>query len=121
MVTPVKTTMPARAGEGVTMRKFLASVCATALLGMGLTSVAAAQQQADGLIVVQIGDITTGDILSQNEVTVQAAVQLAANVCNTKVGPLAIGVLAQAIAVDRSDQGRTVCTAGGQFVRFENN
>ena len=102
------------------MRKLFASLFATALLVVGSASPAAAQQQADGLVVVQIGDITTGDILSSNTVNLNVAAQVAANVCGVNVGPLAIGLLGQAVAVDRSDRGRTVCETAEQFVRFEN-
>jgi hypothetical protein len=43
-----------------------------------------------GLIVVQIGDITTGDILRENEVAIGVAAQIAPNVCGVKVGPVAV-------------------------------
>jgi hypothetical protein len=93
------------------------SLSAVAMLFGGMAGPAAAQQEADGLIVVQIGDITTGDILSENEVAIGVAAQIAANVCGVKVGPVA--VLGQ--AVDRSGNTRTVCETGEQFVRFEQN
>ncbi len=83
----------------------------------GMAGPAAAQQQADGLIVVQIGDITTGDILSENEVAIGVAAQIAANVCGVKVGPVAV----LGTAVDRSGDTRTVCETGDQFVRFTQN
>ncbi len=104
------------------MRKLFASLSAATLLALGLGTPALAQPQiADGLVVVQIGDITTGDILSNNTVNLNVAAQIAANVCGVNVGPLAVALLGQAIAVDRSDRGRTVCETGEQFVRFENN
>ncbi|MDQ3216712.1 MAG: hypothetical protein M3Q18_02430 [Actinomycetota bacterium] len=88
-----------------------------AMLFGGMAGPAAAQQQADGLIVVQIGDITTGDILSENEVAIGVAAQIAANVCGVKVGPVAV----LGTAVDRSGDTRTVCETGDQFVRFTQN
>jgi hypothetical protein len=102
-------------------RSAAVSLTAVAMLFGGMTGPASAQQQADGLIVVQIGDITTGDILSENEVAVGVAAQIAANVCGVDVGPLAIGLLGQAVAVDRGGRERTVCETGEQFVRFEQN
>jgi hypothetical protein len=97
-------------------RGVVVSLSAAMLIG-GMAGPAAAQQQADGLIVVQIGDITTGDILSENEVAIGVAAQIAANVCGVKVGPVA--VLGQ--AVDASGGMRTVCETGDQFVRFTQN
>jgi hypothetical protein len=101
----------------VKARALTVSLSAAAMLLGGMAGPAAAQQEADGLIVVQIGDITTGDILSENEVAVGVAAQIAANVCGVKVGPVA--VLGQ--AVDRSGDTRTVCETGEQFVRFTQN
>jgi hypothetical protein len=98
-------------------RGAVVSLSATAMLFGGMAGPAAAQQEADGLVVIQIGDITTGDILSENEVAVGVAAQIAANVCGVKVGPVA--VLGQ--AVDRSGDTRTVCETGDQFVRFTQN
>ncbi len=101
----------------VKARALTVSLSAAAMLFGGMAGPAAAQQEADGLIVVQIGDITTGDILSENEVAVGVAAQIAANVCGVKVGPVA--VLGQ--AVDRSGDTRTVCETGEQFVEFTQN
>ncbi len=98
-------------------RGAVVSLGAAAMLFGSMAGPAAAQQEADGLIVIQIGDITTGDILSENEVAVGVAAQIAANVCGVKVGPVA--VLGQ--AVDRSGDTRTVCETGDQFVRFTQN
>jgi hypothetical protein len=98
-------------------RAAVVSLGAAAMLFGSMAGPAAAQQQADGLIVVQIGDITTGDILSENEVAIGVAAQIAANVCGVKVGPVA--VLGE--AVDRSGATRTVCETGDQFVRFTQN
>ena len=40
---------------------------------------------ADGLVNVKVGDITTGDILSNNNVAVVVAAPIAANVCGIQV------------------------------------
>jgi hypothetical protein len=98
-------------------RAMVVSLSTAVMLLGGMAGPAAAQQQADGLIVVQIGDITTGDILSENEVAVGVAAQIAANVCGVKVGPLAV----LGTAVDASGGTRTVCSTGDQFVRFTQN
>jgi hypothetical protein len=44
------------------VRKLFASLCATLVLAGGVASTAGAQQKADGLVVVQIGDITVQDV-----------------------------------------------------------
>lgn len=99
------------------MRKLFASLCASSLLALGLVSTATAQpQQADGLVVVQVGDITITDAVDLN-----VAANVAAQVCGVNVGPLAIAILGQAVAVDRSDRARTICEVGDQAVRIVNN
>ena len=99
------------------MRQLIASLAATAMLALGVASTALAQpQNADGLVVVQVGDITITDAVDVN-----VAANVAAQVCGVNVGPLAIGILGQAVAVDRSDRGRTICEVGDQAVRIVNN
>jgi molybdopterin-binding protein len=66
---------------------FLAAAVAVAALAT--TTPAIAQQRQDGLVNVAIGDITTGDILSDITVNVGAGLNLAANVCGVSVGVLA--------------------------------
>lgn len=61
----------------------------TMAFGLSLAVPAEAQQRQTGLVNVQIGDITTGDILSENRVNLGVALQLAANVCGTTVQLLA--------------------------------
>ncbi|CAN5368773.1 hypothetical protein BH20ACT22_BH20ACT22_11560 [soil metagenome] len=61
---------------------------------------ASAQTTQDGLVNVNVGDVT---ILE--DVNIGVAAQVAANICGVKVGPVA--VLGQ--AVDRSGATRTVC------------
>ncbi|MBA3429332.1 MAG: hypothetical protein H0U07_12290 [Actinobacteria bacterium] len=96
-------------------KKFLGVVCATAMVG-GVAGVPAAgaadQTQRDGLIQVQVGDITITDA-----VDIGVAAQIAANICGVKVGPVAV----LGAAVDRSGDSRTVCTTDqGDVVLTQN-
>lgn len=75
------------------------------------TSLAAAQQNQDGLVNVAIGDITVEDV------NVGVAAVVAATVCDVQVGPIA--VLAR--QVDATGTQRTVCTTDGQQVRLIQN
>ena len=93
------------------MRKLIATLFATSLLGAGVASTAAAQVQ-DGLVNVAIGDVT---ILE--DVNVGVAAQVAANICGVKVGPVA--VLGR--AVDRSGQTETVCTVNQEPITISQN
>ena len=77
-------------------------VAASTMLMIGtLGAPAHAQVDQDGLVNVNVGDVT---ILE--DVNVGVAAQVAAQICGLKVGPVA--VLGQ--AVDRSGDTRTVCT-----------
>ena len=94
------------------MRKMVATLSASAMLVGGLAATASAQVEQDGLVNVNIGDITLTD-------TVDAAVLLAANVCpNVNVG-------AVAILADRVDAGNvrqvTLCRAENGRVTITNN
>ena len=94
------------------MRKMVVTLFSSALLFAGVTGTAGAQVQQDGLINVNIGDVTLTD-------TVDAAVLIAANVCpNVNVGAIAI-------LADRVDAGNvrqvTVCRADGNRVTLTNN
>ena len=73
---------------------------------------AQAQVNQDGLVNVNVGDVT---ILEDVNVGVAAAV--AANICGVKVGPVA--VLGQ--AVDRSGATRTVCESDTGDVTITQN
>lgn len=70
----------------------MASLCASSLLALGIVGTAAAQQEADGLVVVQIDNV-----LNNNDVNVvvpvQAAVAIAANVCNVDVDAAVLGAI----------------------------
>lgn len=74
-----------------TMMAFSAGILA---LGITATVPAEAQQQV-GLVNVAIGDISTGDILSNNRVGVGVAANVAANVCGVTAQ---VGVIAKQIA-----------------------
>ncbi|GAA1758539.1 hypothetical protein [Kocuria aegyptia] len=88
------------------VRKSVATVAAAGvLLGGGMAMPAYAAQQ-DGLINVVVID-DNNEILSNNNVAIGVAAQIAANVCGVKVGPLA--VLGR--AVDRSGQTDVICEA----------
>ena len=94
------------------MRKMLATLSASAMLFGGLAATASAQVDQDGLVNVNIGDITLTD-------TVDAAVLIAANVCpNVNVG-------AVAILADRVDAGNvrqvTLCRTDNGRVTITNN
>ena len=86
-----------------TARKALVSVFASGVVMAGATAPAhaAEQTQGDGLIQVQVGDVTLNDV-----VDIGVAAQVAANLCGVKVGPVAV----LGAAVDRSGGDRTVCT-----------
>jgi hypothetical protein len=95
------------------MRTVKAALCA-AVVSLGLATAATAPAEAyDGLVSVVVGDISTGDILSRNRVTVKVGADIAANVCGIQVSVSALSALL--------DQGGTYrCTnkQTGQFVRI---
>ncbi len=94
------------------MRKMLVTLFASAVMFAGLGGSAAAQVEQDGLVNVNIGDITLTD-------TVDAAVLIAANVCpNVNVG--AIAILAE--RVDAGDVRQvTLCRTDNGRVTITNN
>ena len=69
------------------------------------------QQQA-GLVNVEIGDNTTGDILSNNRVAVGVAAQGAATVCGVTAQ---VGVIAEQVA--RTGEFRCENQQTGRFVQ----
>jgi hypothetical protein len=72
------------------MKRVISMLAVTAALTTSLvTAPVAAQQRQSGLVNVQVGDITTGDILSDIDVNVGVGLNLAANVCGVAVGVLA--------------------------------
>ena len=83
-------------------RKTMITLAASGAVVMGAAAPASASTQlGDGLINVQVGDITLEDV-----VDVQVAAQVAANICGVEVGPVAV----LGTAVDADGQSRTVCT-----------
>jgi hypothetical protein len=72
----------------------MSALCAV-MLSIGLTTTSPAAAHDDGLVNVEIGDITTGDLLSNNRVTVGVAANTAANVCGIQ---LQAGVLSAFLA-----------------------
>jgi hypothetical protein len=85
---------PARRKMMITSKTVKASVSAF-LLSLGLATAiptpAEAQHQT-GLVNVAVGDIETGDILSNNNVVVGAAAEIAANVCGIAVNPAVLSL-----------------------------
>lgn len=99
------------------MRRYVAvtfTVVSFAVFGVPLAGAQPVDQ--DGLVNVNVGNI---EILNESPITVAA--QLAAQVCGVDVGPLALGVLGQAVAVDRSGRTRTICQSDMGPVTISNN
>jgi hypothetical protein len=88
------------------MRKMMASLYASALLFAGLAGTASAQVEQDGLVNVNVGDVTLTD-------TVDAAVLIAANVG-------AVAILAQHVDAGRVRQV-TLCRTDDGRVTITNN
>ena len=83
------------------------------LLSVGVTMPPLAEAQTqNGLVNVAIGDITTGDILSNNRVAVGVAANVAANVCGVTAQ---VGVIASQIA--RTGQFRCENEQTSRFVQ----
>jgi hypothetical protein len=102
------------------MKKTVASLFATTLLAVGVAApTASAQQEADGLVVVQIDDTNVNVV-----VPINAAVGIAANVCDVNV-PITVAVLA-AVDQDLDDAAGGTCEArspvfAGQELTITNN
>jgi glycerol-3-phosphate dehydrogenase len=97
------------------MKRVVMSVASIALAAgatVATTAPAQAQVQQDGLVNVNVGDVT---ILE--DVNIGVAANVVANVCGVTVGPVA--VLGR--AVDRSGQTETVCTSGTDPVTITQN
>jgi hypothetical protein len=95
------------------MKAATAGLCALTLSIGLMTSPPAEAQTQNGLVNVAIGDITTGDILSNNRVGIGVAANVAANVCGVTAQ---VGVLAQQLA----DGGNFRCenTQTSRFVQI---
>jgi hypothetical protein len=93
---------PARSNIMLRMKSAMAALFAV-ILSIGLTTIPPVDAQTQtGLVNVAIGDITTGDILSNNTVTVNVAANIATNVCGNQVQ---VGVL----ALQLQRQGQFYC------------
>ena len=84
------------------MRRMMAALFTSALLFAGTAGAAYAQVEQDGLVNVNIGDITIQDI------NVAVAAVIAAQICGVQVGPVVL--LAQ--EVDATSEQETVCELG---------
>ena len=108
-------------------KKLVATTLVSSALVIGsLAPMASAAQPItfqDGLVNVNVYvndvlDVTLSDV----NVAIPVAVVAAVNACDIDVGPLALAVLGQAIAVDRSGRERTVCVNdAGQEITFSQN
>ena len=99
------------------LKKLVATslISSTLVLG-GLAPMASAVTIQDGLVNVNVGDITIEDA-----VDLGVAANVAAEICGVDVGPLALAVLGQAVAVDRSGRTRTICTTDQGPVTISQN
>ncbi len=101
------------------MKNFKIGVaCTTAVALLAFSAFAAiaapagaANQSQEGLVNVAIGDIETGDILSNNTVNLAVAANIAANVCGVTV-PVAV------LAVQLFRTGEVTCEGATQFVEI---
>jgi hypothetical protein len=101
-----------RSARRATAAAFGSAVFAFGSLGMAGSASAASHVQQDGLVNVNIGDVT---ILE--DVNIGVAAVVAANICGVNVGPVA--VLGR--AVDRSGGTETVCTIATEPVTITQN
>ncbi len=94
--------------------KLVAIACSTALFGGAVAApvAGAAQQKADGLVNVQIGDITIEDV------NVGVAAGIAATACDL-VDVTNVAVLAN--QTDQASRSTTVCRTDGGKVKFTQN
>jgi hypothetical protein len=96
-------------------RKLVATTVVTSTLVLGLAPTAGAQPNQDGLVNVN------GPLINVEDVNVAVAANLAVQACGIDVGPLALAVLGQAVAVDRSGRTRTICTTDQGPVTISQN
>jgi hypothetical protein len=94
----------------------IAAACTSALfVGASVAPAQAARQ--DGLVNVNVGDVTVLE-----DVNVAVIANVVANVCDAvDAGPIAAGVLGRARAVDNSGRDQTVCMAGTDPVTLTQN
>lgn len=87
------------------------------LLGAVATpSQAARPVSQDGLVNVNVGDVTIAE-----DVNVAAVVGVVAQLCGIDVGPASVAILGQAVAVDQSGRTSTVCQTDAGPVTITQN
>jgi hypothetical protein len=96
-------------------RKLVATTLVSGTLVLGFAPAAGAQTNQDGLVNVN------GPLVNVEDVNVGVAANLAVEACGIDVGPLALAVLGQAVAVDRSGRTRTICTTDQGPVTISQN
>ncbi|SER31190.1 hypothetical protein [Arthrobacter sp. OV608] len=73
----------------------------------------------DGLVNVNVGDVT---VIEDVNVALVDVVDVVVTACGVNVGPAAVAILGEAIAVDNSGRSMTVCeTATGAPVTIMQN
>ncbi len=87
------------------VRRTAATLIAGTALAVGVATPASAQVDQDGLVNVNIGDVTV-----LQDVNVGVAANAAVLACDlVDVGNVAVGVLARVTAVDTSGRSQTIC------------
>ena len=85
------------------MKRITSIISALALVTVIAAAPASAKPDQAGLVNVAIGDISTGDILSDITIPVNAAVNLAANVCGVSVDVITADLAPDGIANCKND------------------
>src|SRR3954451_24878920 len=93
-------------------RMFAAATASALLAGSAAGPAADATTTQDGLVNVNVGNVTVA-----RDVDVGVAANVAAQVCGVNVGP----VQALPSQVDATGTATAVCTTGGQVVRLVQN
>jgi hypothetical protein len=98
-------------------RRLVGTTLIASTLALGAPAPAMAQVEQDGLVNVFVGE----SLITVEDVNVAVAANIAATLCDIDVGPLALAVLGQAVAVDRSGKSRTICTTDQGPVTIRQN
>jgi hypothetical protein len=99
------------------IRMSIAAVLTSGLAVATTMAPAEAANQQDGLVNVNVGDVTV-----LQDVNVAVIANVVANVCDAvDVGPIAAGVLGKARATDASGRDKTICMAGTDPVTLTQN
>ena len=98
------------------MTRFTSIIVAGIAAAVLATAPVTAEPNQSGLVNVMIGDISTGDILSDITVNVGVGLNVAANVCGVNVGVLARQLGQQGVAhCETDDQFVTITSLGALF------